>query len=420
MILRDYQLSLAYRCADLLKKYGLAYLCLEVRVGKTLTAFKAASLHGAKRVLFVTKLKAVSSIRQDYEAVKPWFDLFLVNYESLHKVTDDFDLIICDECHCLGQYPKPSERTKELKRICRGKPIIYLSGTPTPESYSQLFHQFWISDRSPWNVYDNFYKWFNTFGIPGVKYLYNRQIADYSKTIPDLRETYNHLLITYTQSEAGFESPLEEEIIYLPMPEKVKWAIDKLKRSKIITVKSGQVILGDTAVKEMNKVHQLCGGTVKFEDGEAMIIDYSKADYIKGNYQGKKIAVFYKYVAEEMALRTRFGKRIVTDPMEFKKGNDECAFISQVQSGREGVDLSTADVLIMYNVDFAAVSYWQARARLQTKDRVKPALVHWLFFTCGIEAEIYKAVCGKKDFTLSHYRKWSAPRKYSPAVSPIS
>jgi hypothetical protein len=59
----------------------------------------------------------------------------------------------------------------------------------------------------------------------------------------------------------------------------------------------------------------------------------------------------------------------------------------------------------MYNIDFSAVSYWQARARMQTKDRVDEAIVYWLFFNGGIEEKIYKAVEQKKDFTLTHYKK---------------
>jgi hypothetical protein len=236
--------------------------------------------------------------------------------------------------------------------------------------------------------------------------LYNRQINDYSKTKKELvLEKVQHLIISYTQEQAGFTSFVEERIIKLPMPEKISWAIKKLQKDKIITTKDGSVILADTAVKEMNKVHQLCGGTVKLEDGNAMVLDSSKAEYIKEKFAGKKIAIFYKYVAEATALQWAFADRIVNDPMAFNKAGNDAVFISQVQSGREGINLSTADCLIMYNIDFSAVSYWQARARMQTKDRVDEAIVYWLFFAGGIEEKIYKAVEQKKDYTLSHYKK---------------
>ena len=90
--------------------------------------------------------------------------------------------------------------------------------------------------------------------------------------------------------------------------------------------------------------------------------------------------------------------------MEFNQA-DDLVFISQIQSGREGINLSTADCLIMYNIDFSAVSYWQARARLQTKDRAAPAIVFWIFTDGGIEEKIYNVVQSKKDFTLNHYKK---------------
>ena len=406
--LRDYQIEIAKQVNSLLSDFKIAYLCMQVRTGKTLTALHSAETYGAKNVLFVTKLKAISSIEADYKALSPLYKLTVINYESLHKMDGNFDLIILDEAHCLGQFPIPAERTKLLKEICSGLPIIYLSGTPSPENYSQLYHQFWVSSFSPWQQYAKFYAWHKHYGIPAVKFLYNRQINDYSKTKHELvLQDIQHLMISYTQEQAGFQSFVEEEIIHLPMPDKVKWSINKLKKDKIFTTKDGNVILADTAVKEMQKVHQICSGTVKDEDGNAILFDMSKAEYIKEKFAGKKIAIFYKYVAEMTALKWVFTDRIVTDPMAFNAAGNDAVFISQIQSGREGINLSTADCLIMYNIDFSAVSYWQARARLQTKDREIAAKVYWIFMQGGIEDYIYKVVSNKKDFTLNHYKKSS-------------
>jgi hypothetical protein len=407
MILRDYQITLAKEANILLCLFKIAYLCMEVRVGKTLTAFETARLHGAKKVLFVTKLKAISSINKDYESSGKHFSLYVINYEGLSRCEKEgWDLIILDEAHCIGQYPKPAERTKLLQQICHGKPVIYLSGTPSPESYAQFFHQFWVSSFSPWKDYKTFYGWFKEYGIPKVKYLYNRQIADYSCIKKELvMECISRLMITYTQDEAGFQSPVEERVLYIPMPEKVRWAVSKIKKDKIFRLQDGSVALGDTAVKEMQKVHQLCSGTIKTEDGNGVVFDYSKAEFIRDKFKGKKIAIFYKYVAEYAQLRAIFNPRITEDPMEFNKSGSDAVFISQIQSGREGINLGTADCIVMYNIDFSAVSYWQARSRLQMKERTDPAYVYWIFTEGGIEEKIYQVVQGKKDFTVSHYKK---------------
>lgn len=406
MIIRDYQLKLAEEAYGLLLHYKIAYLCMEVRTGKTLTAFHAAKMYGAKKVLFVTKLKAISSIQKDFTESKPGFDLFVINYEQLHNCAGGFDLIILDESHCIAQYPKPAQRTKLLKDICFGKPVIYLSGTPSPENYSQLFFQFWVSSYSPWNEYETFYKWHKVYGIPKVKYMYNRQINDYSAThTGKIMADISHLMITYTQEQAGFESMVEEKIIKIPMSDKISWAVKTIKRDKIFYTQSGAVILGDTKVKEMQKIHQLCSGTVKAEGGEVILFDDSKAKFIKERFAGRKIAIFYKYIGESLQLKKVFGDRIVTDPMEFNRAGVDAVFISQFLSGREGINISTADCIVMYNIDFSALSYWQTRARLQTKDRTEPAFVYWVFIDGGLEEKIYEVVQGKKDFTVSHYKK---------------
>ena len=161
--LRDYQEDLSDKAVLLLKKYKIAYLAMEVRCGKTLTSIAAAHKFGAKSVLFVTKKKAIGDIVNQKDEYATSLQIFVTNFEQLANVHKSFDLIIIDESHSLSAYPVPSARAKELKRICFGKPIIYLSGTPNPESFSQLYHQFWVSSFSPFAQYSNFYKWAQQF-----------------------------------------------------------------------------------------------------------------------------------------------------------------------------------------------------------------------------------------------------------------
>lgn len=98
--LRDYQVSNAQLAHHLLSSLGIAYLAMEVRTGKTLTALEAARLYGAKHVLFLTKKNAMSSIKGDYEKLNPGYHLTVINDQSLHKVEEQpWDLLIYDEAH---------------------------------------------------------------------------------------------------------------------------------------------------------------------------------------------------------------------------------------------------------------------------------------------------------------------------------
>ena len=205
--------------------------------------------------------------------------------------------------------------------------------------------------------------------------------------------------LTLTQEEAGFSSSINETIIEVPQSDLIRGLIRQLKEDKVIVGKNN-VILAETAVKMMQKVHQLSSGTVKFESGESAVLDYSKANYIRDNFKGKKLAVFYKFTAELKAIKSVID--VTQDLEEFNSTDKHIAL--QFVSGREGVNLSKADYIIAYNIDFSAVTYWQFRDRMTTINR-KENNVYWLFSSGGIEYDIYKSVLNKKNYTLKTFNK---------------
>lgn len=423
--LRPYQESLAAKGRDILAEHGLVYFAMEVRTGKTLTALRCADLCGATNVLFVTKKKAVQSIINDYEALAPGYMIDVINFESLHhyvdrittkrksgaedvtfrtkEIANRFDFFIVDEAHTCGAFPSVSLRTEQLRELVKNWPVAFLSGTPTPESYSQLFHQLAISSRSPWAAYKTFYKWAKDYVTVEKRYAYNREFNDYSNAdIARIKSDTAHVMLSYSQAQAGFAQVVQEEVMYVKMRPSTYSLANTIIKDKVYIGKNGLIVTADTAVKEQNKVHQVYSGTVITDDKTPVAFDPSKVLAIKQRFRGKKIAIFYKFDAEGKMLREHFN---TTDSPEEFNASDGLVFVSQVQSGREGVNLSTADYLVMYNIDFSALSYWQARARMQTKDRVKDAIVVWVFSEGGIEQKIYNTVLGKKDYTLTHYKK---------------
>jgi len=402
---RTYQISISDKAAGIIKQYGLVYLAMQVRCGKTVTALLTAEKVGAEVILFLTKKKVISGILDDHKQLGLKADIIVTNYENIHKIEQPFDIVICDEAHGLGQYPKPAQRVKKLKELCKGKPIIYLSGTPTPESYSQIFHQFYISSFSPFKDYINFYKWAKDYVDIQLKYFKGLKVNDYSNANQTkIKQMTDHLIIPFTQQEAGFRAEVEELTVSIKMEPSTYYLADKLKKDRVYIGKDNNVVMADTGAKLLSKLHQIYSGSVIDEKEEGLIFDRSKAYWIKDNFKDKKIAIFYKYKAEEVMLYLTFGyDKFTTDPQEFAK-SDSKWFLSQIQSGREGINLSTADALIMLNIDFSAVSYWQARARMQNKDREEASKVYWLFAEGGIEENIYKAVKDKKDYTLSYFR----------------
>lgn len=398
MKLRDYQIKLSDKATEVLKNKGLVYLVMEVRTGKTLTALQTAENFGAKNVLFLTKLKAFTSIQWDYDQMDYSFNITIANDESLHKVNGEFDLVIHDEHHRFGAFPKPNATAKLFKEKFANLPMIFLSGTPTAESHSQWFHQFWVSNRSPFKEYSNFYKWAADFVNVKQKHLGYAKINDYSDAdIKHINRRIQNYLLTFTQEQAGFTSSVSEMVLEVEMKPITYQIIERLKKDLVVKNSQGQVILGDTGVKLQQKVHQLYSGTCKFEDGSSKVIDYSKAEYIRDNFKEYKIAIFYKFKEELNALKEILGSKLTESLDEFNASDKWIAL--QIVSGREGISLKEAKYLVYYNIDFSSVSYWQSRDRLTTMER-KENQVFWIFAKGGIEQKIYRTVLKKKDYTL--------------------
>ena len=397
-ILRDYQLELSHKACGILKEKRIVYLAMQVRTGKTLTALHTAHLYGAKNVLFLTKKKAISSIESDYKNFGYSFNITIVNDEQLPKIESNYDLIIHDEHHRFGAFPKPSQRVKEFKLKFSRIPMIFLSGTPAAESYSQMFHQFWVSGYTPFKEV-NFYKWAKSYVNVKQKQLGYAIVNDYSDAKIDLIDAViQPYILKFTQEESGFESKVNEHVIYYPTL--CRNLIERLEKDLIIEGKEN-VILADTGAKLMQKVHQLESGTIKFECGKSMILNTRKAEFIRDYFEGKKLAILYYFVEEFELLKLVF-PNFTTDLDEFNRTDKH--YIGQQYATAMGVNLSKAHCLVFYSFGYSGTNFIQARDRMTVKERP----VNDVYFVYGkgsLSEKIHKTVSQKKNFTLKMYQK---------------
>ena len=312
-------------------------------------------------------------------------------------------MIICDEAHSMGAFPKPNKRAKDVKKLIyktRAK-VILLSGTPTPESYSQVYHQVYGIKTNPFTNCVNFYRFADKYVRVKEKRINGLYIRDYSNGMDKIIEKMKPFTLNFSQKEAGFKTSIQEKVLHVALEDLTYNIASKLKRELVVEGEE-EIILGDTPVKLMMKLHQLYSGTIKFESGNHMVVDYSKAHFIKEKFKENKIAIFYKFKAELEALKIVFDNHLTTDLKEFKETDKNIAL--QIVSGREGISLKQADYIVYYNIDFSATSYWQSRDRMTTKNRLNNS-VYWVFSKNGIEDQIYKAVTKKKDYTVRHFKK---------------
>jgi hypothetical protein len=409
--LRPYQVELSKVACNKLQELGIVYLSFQVRTGKTLTSLETAQLYGARSVLFLTKKKAIDSIEGDYKMLAPGYDLIVANNESLHKIEGNFDLLIMDEAHRIGSYPKPSKGAQDLRQRFSHLPLILLSGTPTPESWSQIYHQFWISQRSPFSE-SSFYKWAGSINNPNYVKVQQRTFAhgtvnDYSSGIYEkIFPVIEPYMVSFSQEEAGFIAKLNEHFCSIPMPEKC-WKLANLIMEYGVVEGNTGVISAKNAAALQQKIHQIHSGTILLDEVEGeprkkVILSDYKAQYIAERWPTEKLVIFYQFKAELDSIKQVLGDRITTDLAEFQSTDKSCAF--QVVSGREGINLSLGELIVFYNISHSAVSYFQARDRLTTNTR-RESNIYWLFSEGGIEAKIYDVVQGKTPYTTKHFRR---------------
>lgn len=411
LTLRPYQLSLAAQGLAILRRAGLVYIAAEPRIGKTHIALEIARQYGAQKVLVLTKKIARASIEADYKAAEHYknYTIFVTNMEQLGKFHGSWDLIIIDEAHQLKAYPLASLRTKYLMAHVKDTPVIFLSGTPSPEGYSGMYHQLAISSHSPWSHYKNFYHW-------ACDYVLVRQVRRGLYTINDYSDAKSEkikadiapFMLSFSQAEAGFKCKVAEHFHEVDIP-LIPILIKKMFRERVLRLPamngSHEITrIADTPAALMNCLHQLSGCSL-ICDTETRILSLAKAEYIRDTFAGR-IAVYYKYIAEKEILKMIFPTSTEI-PEEFQEG--KCSvFISQIQSGREGIALCKADALVFYSIDYAAVSYLQTIARIQDLTRETTADIHWIFVKGGIEKTIYSCVTNKLNFTYSFFRKQGA------------
>lgn len=402
--LRDYQQDIIERGVSILQQHRFLYLAMEVRTGKTLTSLGMATELGVETLLFITKKKAIGSIADDYKKMGCGFAIHIINYESLHTIDTEvrWDMIVVDEAHSMGAFPKPSGRAVAVRDLIKKhRPyVVLMSGTPTPESYSQMYHQVYGIPNNPFSSFANFYRFCDKHVKVRDRKVNGMMIRDYSAGQDSILEAMRPYTINYTQGQAGFKVSIEEEVLEVDLKDTTVDLINKLKRDLVIEGRA-ETILADTPVKLMMKVHQLCSGTIKFESGNSLVLDHSKAVFIHEHFKGKKVGIFYKFKEELNALKDVFGDELTTDLSVFEDTSKAIAL--QIVSGREGITLQKADCLVYYNIDFSATSYWQSRDRMTTKERTHNK-VYWVFSRGGIEHDIYKAVKKKKDYTVAHFK----------------
>ncbi len=378
----DHQVQGAKEIYSILKQNGLVYVAWEERTGKTLMSILVAEMSKAKKILVLTKKKALGGWNDTLAQFKHTKAFTVTNYHGACKLEGSFDLIILDESHSyLSAFPKVGKIWKDVFKLVHNKPIIYLSATPYAQGYQLLFNQFRLSSWSPWKQYKNFYDWHRVWGIPDKTRTPYGLVETYKKIKPEVYGTISHLFHTKTRAELDFEHEPEDILRYFELLPTTREIYNRCMKSEMLKVDEIECPL-DSPMKLRTTLHMLEGGVAKCDDNYYVLSNQEKIDAIKRDFGDREdMVIMYNYIAEETKLRDSFSK----------------AKILQGTSYAEGVDLSSYETLIVYSQDFSTARHSQRRARQANKQRDRPIRVHFYLVKDGISEQVYKVVSKNKS-----------------------
>tara|TARA_R110002049_G_scaffold109985_1_gene258985 strand:+ start:16997 stop:18190 length:1194 start_codon:yes stop_codon:yes gene_type:complete len=394
MIPYPHQESMSDEALDILREHAIVYLASEERTGKTLTAILVAEKSKAKNILVITKKKALDGWNETLTAYPHKKVYKVTNYHQAHKVDpSNYDLIVLDESHnYISAFPKPGGMWKKLLDVCRNKPIMYMSATPYAQGPQMLYHQLALSSWSPWKNHKNFYQWFRLYGKPYELKINGVPIRQYDKCDKDLiLGTCEHLFITKTRTELGFEHEPEDVLHYVELSEDTKALYNQLMEHNIAFLDQGKELVCDTSPKLRVTLHMLEGGVAKIEKEYLVLENEEKINFIRDTFgDTEQLVIMYNYKAEHTKLSQRFRR----------------ATLLQATSFAEGVDLSGFEHLVIYSQDFSTARHTQRRARQANKKRATAIRVHYLLVKGGLSENVYKTVSiNKQNFVDSVFER---------------
>lgn len=413
--LRPYQ-QLAVEAASSHKGYGLF---MQQRTGKTVTALTLAKLWNCTDNIIICPKKAIPVWRQEIALVgldQEYFEIY--SFESFRIKQRDIlrrvDLTIIDESHRIKE--RGSQQTKACWKL--GKLSQYrliLSGSPQgngmEDYYSQL--RFIRPDLFPtWGRFSERYL------ITGERFINGRE--DPFPTIEGYQnqEEFKRILksISYrvTREEVATVKTLIRSRKYPVIPgEAFSQAYAELETA-LMTEIQGNLVTASMILTKALKLHQLCGGYLKDDEGTTHHVHSDKLDFLwgllDGELKGLSTCVVANYKAEMDAIAQGLDERGISYVQIRGKHQYDPKDRSQITllnpSAGEAINLAHHQHMVIFSMNYSYLKWEQFKDRIVLVD-TPVAKYYYLLVKGSMDEVVYDAVVEKKKLSeavLSIYK----------------
>lgn len=430
----DYQCEDVNRCIDILSKNKAMLIASEMGAGKTAVAINTAIERGDKKILVLCPSSVRSVWQKELLLWAPEMDCNLPDTNSpsdpragwnvvstsvahndkhvIYRITD-WDMVIVDEAH-QGGFKGYTGMNWSSSRMgweffsrggiaSRSKKVVFLTGTPVPNSPVELWPmaQLMLPSDPVIRTREKFVERYCGGSIKGRF----GPIETGSSNLPELREKLRHLIVRRLKKDVLAHLPDKHlKIVELPPTSDIKRVLD-YETGEIATSK--QTI---DAIRERMEQAKACNSLKEFEAAKQKLkaagdiakgqlgiyrqkVSIPKATLVAGYVEllletKAKVIVFYHHTDHGkrlVELLSKYGAlRIGGDTPSGKRGEivrsfqegSERVMVAQLRAAGAGLTLTAASEVVLGELDWTPGVVAQAAARSHRPGQTEEVTIH--------------------------------------------
>lgn len=338
-------------------------------------------------------------------------DLYFINFDNLAwlelqvgRHTMPFDIAFIDESSAFKS--RDSIRFKVMRRMARlAKRVVELTATPAPNSYLELWPQYYLLDGGK-RLFDNiteyrqryFHYLEGGYGQPGkwvikkgAKQIIHDRIRDITMTMR---------AVDYLDMPPLL--PPNDVIIDLDAADRRRY--DQAERTSILRLTDGVTVRAPSAVTLAIKLMQLANGVVYDELGDHHDVHTQKVEALKEIHEsalGEPLLVAYQFRTDRDRILKAFPTAVLLDddPETIRRWNrrEIDILLLHPKSGGHGLNLQFgSNIVVWYSLGWSLELYKQLIGRLYRQGQTRPVSVYRLIVKDTID-EILREVLAYKD-----------------------
>jgi len=315
------------------------------------------------------------------------------------------DIVVFDESHRLKS--PSSKQSRSAFRIGQAARMrMLLTGTAITKSPLDIFGQF--RAMKPEIFGTNWFHFKFTYGIWGGFGRYQlRGYRNLKQLVTKVRENSYRI-----KKEQCLDLPPKLfETVPITLPDRIQGIYKKMAEEMIVEIEDTHATAAIVLVKLL-RLSQITSGFIKDVEGQIRILDSSKLntcmdlvdDLLEEDH---KVVIFVRFRLDIDRIAQKLGERKIDYAIlsgsvpsrdrdslveRFHEDSSLKVFISQIQAGSLGIDLTPADVCIFYSLDYNAGNYWQAQDRLHRIGQTRKVTYYHLVAPRTIDSVVLKVL----------------------------